>query len=164
MRSIERLSESDVCVTKRTSHRAEGLRPRAREFLARTVRWSIQRHGPTRRGAVLVLALFFIVLAGSLSVLLSGSLARMVRWERAGHESIVLGQLLDSGRAWADAHREAPAGGDVVLSAEALIAEGKTGTVKVSIDPTSPGEIRVEARVTSREREVFQTAKYRFTL
>lgn len=116
-----------------------------------------------RGGAVLVLVLFYIVLAGSLSVLLSASMARLVRTERSAHEFIVVRQLLDSGRAWAEAHRDALAAEPVTLSAEALVGEGKTGSVTMRIDPNHPGELIVEVHVVTHSREIRRTVTFAFT-
>lgn len=114
-------------------------------------KWRIAR---SRRGAMLVLALFVIFLASSLAVLIMAGSSQLVRTTRHEHESILIHQLLDSGRAWVRAHQALPADAQITLSGKDILPEGISGEVRISSSTEQAGAIVITAKIIFLGREV----------
>ncbi|UCC29265.1 MAG: hypothetical protein JSU86_13810 [Phycisphaerales bacterium] len=101
----------------------------------------------SRRSVVLVLVLVYIVLAGSLMVLTTTSTGQLVRTGRHEHASILLRQLIDSGRAWAyaraDVHVETP----ITLDAAEILPAESSGHVTIVVKPGKPETVLIEAQL-----------------
>lgn len=128
--------------------------------LDKPARRDFRGHVRTRGAAVLVLVLVFIVLAGTLCVLMSGSFSRVVRLGRDANESIVIGQLVDSGRAWAEAHLDTLADGAATLPAAALLPDGTTGEVSIQRNEEDAEVVTVNARLVTHRREVRRSVSF----
>lgn len=94
----------------------------------------IKGHRVARSGAVLVLVLFFIVLAGGLAVLMSGSASRLARTTRSQHETMLLRQLVESGNDWLRAHEESIGQATVALDGSGILPDGLSGRVTLTGD------------------------------
>ena len=110
-----------------------------REFRSRT---------QARRGALLVLVLFFLVLIGSLTLLIMGNTSQLVRTTRNANELALLRQLVDSGKAWADAQTELPPGVDTTLSAGGILPPDASGAVRIARPADAPDAILVAAELS----------------
>ena len=113
-----------------------------------------------RRGAVLVLVLFFIVLATALAVLLTANSARIVRTTSNEHESMLLRQLTDSARAWVQVHGGPHADAPVTLDGKDILCEGSSGEVRINVDEQSPNVIVIRAQLTFTGRQVVRTTRW----
>jgi hypothetical protein len=116
--------------------------------------------GNARKGAMLVLAIFFIILASSLAVLVMAGSVQLVRTTRHEHEVILLRQLTDSGKAWVHAHRGVRSDAEVTLSGKDILPEGMTGEVKISLNAALPEAITVTAKLRFSGREVSRTTRF----
>ena len=119
-----------------------------------------------RRGAVLVLVLFFLVLAGSLSFLVTASSVQLVRTTRHEHESIVLRQLADSAEAWVSQHGGLP-GGDkshswasVTFHAGEILPEGICGSVRIRVDGELQNILVIRAQLSLPGRVASRTTRF----
>lgn len=120
----------------------------------------VDRRPGTRGGAVLVLVLFFIVLATALAVLLTANTARIVRTTRNEHESMLLRQLTDSARAWAAARGGPQADSPVTLDGKDILLEGTSGEVRINVEEQSPNVIVIRAQLTFTGRQVVRTTRW----
>jgi len=118
------------------------------------------RRAGARRGAVLVLVLFFIVLATALAILLTANSARIVRTTRNEHESMLLRQLTDSAREWVGAHGGPHADTPVTLDGKDIGPEGSSGAVTINVDERSPNVIVIRAQLTFTGRQVVRTTRW----
>ena len=118
------------------------------------------RRPTARRGAVLVLVLFFIVLATALAVLLTANSARIVRTTRNEHESMLLRQLTDSARSWVQVHGGPHADAPVTLDGKDIGPEGSSGEVRINVDERSPNVIVIRAQLTFTGRQVVRTTRW----
>ena len=113
-----------------------------------------------RRGVVLVLVLFFIILATSLTILVTASSVRLVRTTRHEHESILLRQLTDSAASWVRVHGGPPGNTSVTLHTEEIYPQGTSGTVEISMDTKAPGVVVINAKMSFPSRTVSRTTKF----
>ena len=118
-------------------------------------------HSP-RRGAMLVLAIFFIVVATSLATLIMASSAQLIRTTRFEHEAILVRQLTDSGRAWVRAHKGLQPNAPVTLSGNALLPEGSSGEVQIGRDKEAHDVFLITTIVRLSGRDLSRTTRFRF--
>ena len=116
-----------------------------------------------RNGFVLVLVIFFIVLASSLTVLVMASSVQLVRTTRHQHESLLLRQLTDSARAWARAHSNMRTDDSVTLRGEGILPEGVSGAVEITVDGELPNVVVIRAQVSFPGRESARTTRFMTT-
>ncbi len=116
---------------------------------------------PPRRGAVLVLVVFFIFLAGVLSVLITANTVQLVRTTRNYHESILLRQMADSAHAWIAARPNWRADVPVVLDITGTLGDGASGSVHIHADDELPEVVVVNARLTLVNRQLSRTIRFR---
>ncbi len=131
--------------------------------MMRTERDRVRRHyrgAGARRGVVLLLVLFFIVLATALAVLLTANSVRFVRTTRNEHESMLLQQLTDSARAWVGIHGGPHAGTPVTLDGKDILLEGTSGEVKINVDGQVPNVIVIRAQLTFTGRQAVRTTRW----
>ena len=108
-----------------------------------------------RRGFVLILVLAYLVLAASLLVTVTGSIAQLVHTTQSEQASMLLRQLTDSASAWAAQNRAAWTGAEVSLNGAGMVPPGASAVVTVSPTPESmaPGAtIKVRAELIIRDR------------
>jgi hypothetical protein len=110
---------------------------------------------------MLVLALFFIVVATSLATLIMAGSAQLMRTTRYEHESILIRQLTDSGRAWVLAHKGLQADIPVTLRGEGLLPEGTSGEVRIALDREAPEVFIVTAIVRLSGHEMSRSTRFR---
>ena len=115
-----------------------------------------------RRGVVLVLVLVYIVLAGSLMLLTTASVGQLIRTDRSAHHSILLRQLIDSGRAWADAHGDLPTETPITLDPADILPEDASGTVTITLRPDPPVTVVIEVRLQLHRQAFTRTAVFPF--
>ena len=115
----------------------------------------------TRPSFVLLLVLVFIVLAGSLLVLMTGGTAQFVRTCRQEHTSLILRQLIDSGRAWADAH-DLPRSQAVPIDLDAtdILPPDASGRVRITAGADTPGTVVIEAQFELHGRSYARNAAF----
>lgn len=101
-----------------------------------------------RRGVVLVLVLIAIVFAGTLMALVASSLAQQGKLARLQQERVVIQQVADSARTWAELHPEAFNAGPVALDPTPMLPVGSTGDVQVSLVTGADGRRAVRIGVT----------------
>jgi len=114
-----------------------------------------------RRGAVLVLVLFVIVLASALAVLATRYSVELARTTRHYHESILLQQMIDSAQAWL---AETPNWREHVPVDLAFIADvttGAGGDVRIDRDDDKPDMVIVTARLSLIDRELSRTVRFK---
>ena len=100
----------------------------------------------SHRSFVLLLLLVFIVLASSLLLLTTGGTAQFLRTSRQEHTSILLRQMIDSGRAWVDVHdRPQPGAAPIELDATDILPPDASGRVTIFSKPETPGIVAIEA-------------------
>ena len=121
----------------------------------------VGRVASARRGAMLVLALFFIVVATSLATLIMAGSAQLIRTTRFEHESILIRQLTDSGRAWVLAHKGLQPNILVTLSGEGLLPEGVSGEVRISPDKDAQDVFIVTVIVRFSGHDMSRTTRFR---
>lgn len=113
-----------------------------------------------RRGALLVLVIFYLALASSLMVLVTASSVQLARTTRHEHETILLRQLTHSARAWVRAqgglHRDAP----VTLSGADILPEGTSGEVRISVSGEFPDVVVIRAQLSFPNREAVLTTRF----
>ncbi|MBI1826347.1 MAG: hypothetical protein HY287_15480 [Planctomycetes bacterium] len=114
-----------------------------------------------RRGAMLVMALLFIVLATALSALIMANTAQLVRTTRQEHEEIVLRQLIDSGRAWFNVHGAMDPNASITLEGNAIVPENMIGEVTIRVDGKTPNVVIVTAHLRIAEHIISRTARFR---
>lgn len=114
-----------------------------------------------RRGAMLVMALLFIVLATALSVLIMANTAQLVRTTRHEYEEIMLRQLIDSGRAWVNVHGALNPNASITLKGDAMIPENMIGDVTIRIDGKTPNLAIVTANLRFTEHTIYRTVRFR---
>lgn len=128
---------------------------------------SDSKHGTTggrvrasRRSVVLVLVLVYIVLAGSLMVLITASTGQLVRTSRHEHASILLRQLIDSGRAWAYARADVQAETPITLDAADILPGESSGNVTIVVKPGRPETVLIEAQLQLRGRRFTRSGTF----
>lgn len=114
----------------------------------------------SRRSVVLVLVLVYIVLAGSLMVLITASTGQLVRTGRHEHSSILLRQLIDSGRAWAYARADVRADTPITLDAADILAAESSGQVTIVVKPGNPETVVIEARLQLHGRRFTRSGTF----
>ena len=114
-----------------------------------------------RRGVVLVLVVFFIFLAGALSVLITANSVQLVRTTRSHHESILLRQMADSAHAWLAARSNWRADVPVELDMKDTLGNGASGRVRIDVDKEMSGVVIVSARLMLGSRELSRTIRFR---
>lgn len=114
-----------------------------------------------RRGAMLVFALFLIVLATSLAALIMAGAAQLGRTTREAHESIVVRQLADSGLVWLRTQSDLRTEARTTLPANGLLPEGVAGEVTVGRSGGSAGVIVVTVHVRFPAHAVTRTFRFR---
>jgi len=118
-----------------------------------------------RRGVVLVLVIVYLALAGGLLVVVGGSVAQLARLGQRERETIIVRQMLDSGFAWARAHRaDLPQAGEMSLDASLLLPPEAKGTVTLTTSRKEAGStiiVTVTAELQHNERNVSRTTEFR---
>jgi len=119
------------------------------------------RTAPARRGAVLVLVVFFIFLAGALSVVITANSVQLVRTSRNDHESILLRQMADSAHAWLAARPNWREEVPVVLDMTGTLLNGASGQVRIHTDEETPEVVVVNVRLILTDRRLSRTVRFR---
>ena len=115
----------------------------------------------TRRSVVLVLVVFFIFLAGALSVLITASSVQLVRTTRNHHKSILLRQMADSAHAWLAARSNWRADVPVVLDMKGTPGTGESGRIRIHTDDEMPEVVVVSVRLMLDGRQFSRTVRFR---
>ena len=123
----------------------------------RPVRTAGRRIYTSRRSVILVLVLVYIVLAGSLMLLTTASVGQLIRTNRSAHHSILLRQLTDSGRAWADARENLPMETPIALDPASMLPAEVSGTVTITLRPDPLPTITIEAELQIHGRAITST-------
>jgi hypothetical protein len=118
------------------------------------------RRRAARRSAVLVLVIFFIALAGLLALTAMGSTVQLVRTGRNEHATILVQQLIYSGRAWARIHQNAYANSPVELDATDLLPPEYSGSVSISVKRGAPATVVITAQIQMPDRQLQRTAMF----
>ncbi len=102
------------------------------------------------RGLVLIVVLVCMTLAGSLVVLISGSLAGYATTVRQERIEMTMRQLIDSGRVWAEARpRRDLDAGTITLDAGPLALPDSQATVEIGVAGSGAArELRITAILT----------------
>jgi len=111
------------------------------------------RPAHARRGAVLVLVLFVIVLASALAVLATRYSVELARTTRHHHEAILLQQMTDSAEAWLIARRAEAPPTSVRLDAAGILPDGMSGQVTISPGTDRADTVTVELAPARGRRE-----------
>ena len=119
----------------------------------------LPRHA--RRGAMLVLVIFVIFLAGVLAVLATAYSGQLARTTRHHHQSIVLRQMADSAYAWLAAQPDWRTAVPTVLDMKRLVPEGTSGTIHIRADETDPDVAVIAAELTTAHREGRLTTSFK---
>lgn len=107
----------------------------------------------SRRGFVMLLLLVFLVLASALLLLTTGGTAQFLRTSRREHRSIVLRQMIDSGRAWVEVHdRPQPGADPIELDASDIMPPDATGRVTIVAKPETPAIVEIEVHLELHDR------------
>jgi hypothetical protein len=114
-----------------------------------------------RRGVMLLLTLFFIVVATSLATLIMSNSSQLIRTTRHEHEAILLRQLTDSALAWARANDSLIPDAPITLNGEELLPEGISGEVCVNLDDKLQGVIVVTANIKFPGHDRSRTTRFR---
>ena len=114
-----------------------------------------------RRSAVLVLVVFFIFLAGALSVLITANSVQLVRTTRNHHELILLRQMADSAHAWLAARSDWRADVPVVLDMKGAGGNSGSGRVSIHIDDELPEIVIVRVQLMLEGRQLSRTIRFR---
>ena len=114
----------------------------------------------SRRSVVLVLVLVYMALAGSLMVLTTASTGQLVRTSRHEHASILLRQLIDSGRAWACARADLRAETPITLDAADILPPESSGHVTIVIKPGKPETVVIEVQLQLRGRRFARSGMF----
>ena len=110
---------------------------------------------------MLLLALFFIVVATSLAALIMAGSSQLIRTTRHQHESAVLQQLTDSGWDWLVAQGGRNLEFPVTLSGAGIIPDGSSGEIRLRLDGDAPGLVNITAEVTFPRRKLSRTSQFR---
>ncbi len=114
----------------------------------------------SRRGAMLVLAIFSIVLASSLTVLVMAGTAQLVRSTRHHHEEILLRQMTDSAFAWVRAHPRLDLTAPVQLDASRILPDDMPGSITLSIENEAPNLILVASQFAVSGKNVKRSSRF----
>ncbi len=114
-----------------------------------------------RRGAVLVLVVFFIFLAGALAVLATAHSVQLARTTRQHHQSIVLRQMADSAYGWLAAQTDWRTVVPAVLDMKGLVPDGTSGTIRIRAHETQPDVVVIETQLTSAHRQRRHTTSFK---
>ena len=113
------------------------------------------------RSFLLILVLVFLVLASSLLVLTTAGAVQFSRTCRQEHTSILLRQLIDSGRAWVNVHDlSRPGDAAIELDASAVLPPDASGGVTIVANPGTPGTVVMEAHLELHGRSYARTAAF----
>lgn len=126
----------------------------------RTFEIKLRHVASVRDGVMLIMALFFIVLATGLSVLIMANTAQLVRTTRNEHEAILLRQLSDSGQAWVRVHGAVNANAPVRLNGSGIVPESITGEVEINSDTEAADVVIVTAHLRLPAREVSRITRF----
>jgi hypothetical protein len=110
---------------------------------------------------MLLLALFFIVVATSLATLVMANSSQLIRVTRHEHEVILLRQLTDSGWAWVRGNKDWNAGAPVTLRADGILPDGISGDVVIRLDEKAQDILHVTARIRLSNHDISQTTLFR---
>ena len=110
---------------------------------------------------MLLLALFCIVLASALAVLIMAGTTQLMRTSRSEHESILVRQLTDSAWAWVLARKGLESDTPVALGGEGLLPEGVSGEVRISPAEETQDIFVVAVIVRFRAHQVLRTTRFR---
>lgn len=114
-----------------------------------------------RRGAMLVLALFFIVSVTSLTVLILSLTSQTLRTARSEHEWLIVRQLTDSAKAWLVAHDGLGAVPVVSLPGDALLPDGSSGEARIRLEDGSTDVFVVAVTVSFPPRRISHETRFR---
>ena len=118
-----------------------------------------------RRGVVLLLVLAYITLTGGLLAVVGVSAAQLARLGMRERETIMVRQMLDSGLAWACAHRaDSPREGEISLDAALILPPEAKGTVTLTTFRKQAGNtiaVTVTAILQHNERKIKRTTEFR---
>jgi len=122
----------------------------------------VRRHRTTAsaRGAVLVFALFFIVLATSLAALVAAGGVQLTRTTRHEHEKLLLQQLTDSARAWVEVQKRVHVDAPVMLDPTTILSEDVEGRITITVDPHARGVLVIHAQISFSGRDVSRTSRF----
>jgi len=123
-------------------------------------RFTSARAPSRRRGVVLVLVVFFLFLAGTLSVLITANSVQLLRTTRDDHESILLRQMADSAYAWVAARPNWREVLPVELGMTGALSDGSSGSIRIQVDEQRSGGVVVEARLTLIDRHLSRTTRF----
>lgn len=115
-----------------------------------------------RRGALLVMVLYFLVLVGSMAVLIMGNTSQLARTTRHAHEMVLLRQLVDSGKAWADAQAALLPGVVTTLSGSGILPPDATGAIRITRPKDAPDAILVTAELNWPGRKLRKESAFHF--
>ena len=113
-----------------------------------------------RRGALLVLVIFYLALASSLMVLVTASSVQLARTTRHEHEAILLRQLTHSARAWVRAKGGLRPDAPITLSGANVLPEDISGEVRMSVSGELPDVVVIRARLSFPNREAVRTTRF----
>lgn len=119
----------------------------------------VPRHA--RRGAVLLLVICFIFLAGALAVLATTHSVQLARTTRQHDRSIVLRQMADSAYGWLAAQSDWRTALPTSLDIAGAAPDGTTGTVQLRIDEARPDVVIIEAQLNSMRRPQQHTTSFK---
>jgi hypothetical protein len=102
---------------------------------------------------MLVLALFVIFLASALAALIMAGSSQLVRTTRHEHQSILIRQLLDSGKAWVRAHPGVLPNTPITLSGGSILPDGVSGEIRITNGTAPSTPVLITARISFPGRE-----------
>ena len=121
----------------------------------------IRRAIPSRHAAMLVMALFCIVLTTALAVVIMTNTTQLVRITQHEHEEIVLRQMIDSGKEWMSAQAASTQASPMTLPVSAIVPENMSGEVRIDRDSKDPNLVVVIAILRNSTHEARRTARFR---
>lgn len=121
-----------------------------------------RRGASARRGVMLLLVIFSIVMATSLATLIMAGTSQLIRTSSSEHESMVVRQLTDSAWAWVLAHKGMPSGKSVTLDGKGLLAEGVWGEARIHFVEGVPDTFQVTVILEFSGHRVLRTTRFRF--
>ncbi|MFQ5589827.1 MAG: hypothetical protein ACE5HE_01565 [Phycisphaerae bacterium] len=112
-----------------------------------------------RRGAVLILVVFFIFMAGTLAALTTAGWVQLMRTNRHEHESILLRQLTDSAATWVRNGGDVRLAAPVTLDGKGILPADLSGEVYIALRSEGPGVVVITARLSLPNRELVRTTR-----
>lgn len=119
------------------------------------------RPGTSRRGTMLLLAIFCIFLASALAALIMAGTTQLMRTSRSEHEMILVRQLTDSAWTWILAHKGLESSTPVTLGGKGLLPEGVSGEVRISHAEETQDLFDVAVIVRFSAHHVLRTTQFR---